>query len=86
MAAVPICSDFGPQENKVCYTVSTVTPSTGHEVTGPAAMILVFRMLSFKLACSLSSFTWPYLYKISAPNMNTTYKNFNNLRKATEKK
>ena len=29
-------------------TVSTVSPSTCHEVMGPDAMILVFRMLSFK--------------------------------------
>ena len=67
-------------------TISIVSPSICHEVMGLDAMILVFRMLSFKLACSLSSFTWPYRYKISAPNMNTIYKNFNNLRNATEKK
>ena len=29
-------------------TVSTVSPSISHEVMGPYAMILVFRMLSFK--------------------------------------
>ena len=38
-------------------TVSTVFPSVGHEVMGPDAIILVFLMLSFKLAFSLSSFT-----------------------------
>ena len=38
-------------------TVSIVSPSIGHEVMGPNAMILVFYMLSFKPAFSLSSFT-----------------------------
>ena len=39
-------------------SVSTVSPSICHEVTGPHAMILVFWMLSFKPAFSLSSFTF----------------------------
>ena len=39
-------------------TVSTVSPSICHEVMGPDVMILVFRMLSFKLKFSLSSFTF----------------------------
>ena len=39
-------------------TVSIVCPSICHEVTGPGAMILVFRMLSFKSAFSLSFFTF----------------------------
>ena len=39
-------------------TVSTVSPSICHEVMGPDAMILVFWMLSFKSAFSLSSFTF----------------------------
>ena len=34
-------------------TVSTVSPSISHEVMGPDAMILVFRMLSFKPTFSL---------------------------------
>ena len=38
-------------------TVSAVYPSICHEVMGPDAMILVFWMLSFKPAFSLSSFT-----------------------------
>ena len=43
MATVTICSDFGAQKNKVCLkTVSTVSPSTSHEVIGPDALILVF--------------------------------------------
>ena len=38
-------------------TVSTVSPSICHEVMGPDAMILVFWMLPFKPAFSLSSLT-----------------------------
>ena len=38
-------------------TVSTVSPSICHEVMGLDAIILVFWMLSFKPALSLSSFT-----------------------------
>ena len=53
MAAVTICSDFGAQENK-SVTVSIVSPSICHEVMGLDAMILVFWMLSFKPAFSLS--------------------------------
>ena len=40
-------------------TVSIVSPSICHEVMGPDAMILVFGMLSFKPAFSLSFFTSP---------------------------
>ena len=36
----------------------TVSPSICHEVVGPDAMILVFRMLSFKPTFSLSSYTF----------------------------
>ena len=39
-------------------TVSIVSPSICHEVMGLDAMILVFRMLSFKPPFSLSSFTF----------------------------
>ena len=39
-------------------TVSIVSPSICHEVMGPASMILVFWMLSFKPTFSLSSFTF----------------------------
>ena len=39
-------------------TVSIVSLSICHEVMGPDAMMLVFLMLSFKLAFSLSSFTF----------------------------
>ena len=38
--------------------ISTFSPSICHEVKGPDAMILVFWMLSFKPAFSLSSFTF----------------------------
>ena len=39
-------------------TVSTISPSTCHEVMGPDAMIYVFWMLNFKPTFSLSSFTF----------------------------
>ena len=39
--------------NIMCVTVSTVSPSTCHEVMGPDAMILVSWMLSFKPIFSL---------------------------------
>ena len=52
MAAVTICSDFGDQENKICHCM--VFPSICHEVMGLDAMVLAFRMLSFKPAFSLS--------------------------------
>ena len=39
-------------------TVSTVSPSICHEVMGPDAMILVFRILSFQPTFSLSSYTF----------------------------
>ena len=39
-------------------TVSIVSPPVCHKVMGPDAMILVFWMLSFKAAFSLSSFTF----------------------------
>ena len=56
MAAVTICSDFAAQENKICYCFN-LFPIYMHEVMKPDAMILVFWMLSFKPAFSLSSFT-----------------------------
>ena len=37
MAAVTICSDFGPRKKK-SDTVSTVSPSISHEVVGPDAI------------------------------------------------
>ena len=46
-------------------TVSIVAPSIYHEVTGPDAMILVFLMLSFKPAFSLSSFTFKRFFSSS---------------------
>ena len=39
-------------------TVSIVSPSICHEMMGPDAIILFFRMLSFKLTFSLSSFVF----------------------------
>ena len=55
VTVITICSDFAAQENNL--TVSTFSLSICYEVMGPDAMILVFRMLSFKSAFSLSSFT-----------------------------
>ena len=49
--------NLDPKEIK-SVTVSIVSLSICHEVMGPDAMILVFWMLSFKLAFSLSSFTF----------------------------
>ena len=48
------------QENytKKSVAVSIVSPSICHEVMGPDAIFLVFWMLSFQLAFSLSSFTF----------------------------
>ena len=57
MAAVTICSGFGDQENKI-YHCLHFPPSICHEMMGLVAMILVFWMLSFKPAFSLSSFTF----------------------------
>ena len=45
-----------PKINSV--TVSIVSPSICHNVMGPDAMILIFRMLSFTPTFSLSSFTF----------------------------
>ena len=57
MATVTIHNDFGAQEDKVCHCFH-FSPSIWHEVMGVDAMMLVFRMLSFKPAFSLSSFTF----------------------------
>ena len=57
MAAVTVHSDFWAQENKICHCYFFLL-SIFHEVMGPDAMILVFWMLSFKSAFSLSSFTF----------------------------
>ena len=57
MAAVTVCSDFEAQENKVCHCFHCFPHSICHKMMGLDAMILVFWMLSFKSAFSLSSFT-----------------------------
>ena len=64
MAAVTVCSDFGAKKIKP-IAVSIVSPSICHEVMGLNAMILVFRMLSFKPVFSLSSFTFKRLFSSS---------------------
>ena len=58
VAAVTVHSDFGAQENKICHCFIFFPPTPCHEVMGQDAMILVFKMLSFKPAFSLSSFTF----------------------------
>ena len=64
MVAVTICSDFGAPQNKVwhCFPCFSIC----HEVMGLDAMILVFWMLSFKPAFSLSSFTFKRLFSYSS--------------------
>ena len=57
MAGVTVCSDFGAQENKICYWFHFPL-SISHEMTGLDVMIFIFWMLSFKPAFSLSSFTF----------------------------
>ena len=56
MAAVTICNDFGAQEKKLCHCFN-FPPSICHKVMRSDAMILVFWMLNFKPAFSLSSIT-----------------------------
>ena len=48
---------------KKSLTVSIVSPSICHEVMGPDGMILVFLMLIFKPAFSLSFFTFKRLFR-----------------------
>ena len=57
MAAVTVHSDFGAQENEICHCFH-FPPNYSHEVKGSDAMTIVFSMLSFKPAFSLSSFTF----------------------------
>ena len=58
MASVTVCSDFGAQENKACHCFHFFPPSACHEVMGPDTMILVFWMLNFEPAFSLSYITF----------------------------
>ena len=53
----PFAVIFWAQENKICDYFPFFFPSICHKVLGPNAMILVFWMLSFMPAFSLSSFT-----------------------------
>ena len=55
-AAVTICSDFRAQEEPICHYFH-LFPSICCEVMRLDAMVLVFLILSFKPAFSLSSFT-----------------------------
>ena len=58
MAAVTTCSDFLEPKKIKSVTASIVSPSISYEVMGLDAMILVFWMLNFKPAFSLSAFTF----------------------------
>ena len=58
ITVVTLHSDFGAQEKQSVIVSIDVSPSICHEVMGPDAKIIVFRMLSFKPAFSLSSFTF----------------------------
>ena len=53
---ITVCNDFGAQEIKICHCFH-FSPSICHEMMGLDAMILIFLMLNFKPAFSLSSFT-----------------------------
>ena len=57
MAAVTVHSDYLESKKMKSVTASTFSSSTFYEVMGLDAMILVFWMLSFKPAFSLSSST-----------------------------
>ena len=68
MAAVTIVVILEPRKIK-SVTVSIVSSSICHEMMGPAFMILVFWMLSFKSAFSLYSFTFiKRLFSSSLPS------------------
>ena len=91
MAAVIVQSDFQAQENKVSHSFHCF-PIYLPIVMGLDAMILVFRMLSFKPGFSLSSFTFinrlfsslnceHLQYEIKAFNIQVYKVDFPNLRK-----
>ena len=68
MAAVPSAVILEPKKIK-SVTVSIVSPPICYEVMRLDAMIFVFSMLSFKLAFSLSSFTFiKRLFSSSSPS------------------
>ena len=56
MAALPLFSDLGVQENKICHGFQFF-PSICHEMMGLDATIFCFWMLSLKPAFSPSSFS-----------------------------
>ena len=58
MAAVQFAVILKTKKRKSICHCFHLFPSICHEVTGPDAMVLVFLILSFKLAFSLSSFTF----------------------------
>jgi len=54
VASDTIYSGFTAQENKICHCFLFFSSSICHDVMGLDAMILVFRMFSFKPTFSLS--------------------------------
>ena len=64
MAAVTVYGDFGAQENKICHCFHFSPIS--HEVMGLDVMVLVFWMVGFKPAFSLSAFTFKRLFSSSS--------------------
>ena len=65
MAVVNICSDFGVPQNKFSHCFHCL-PICLHEVMGPDAMILVFLILSFQPAFSLSFILIKRLFSASS--------------------
>ena len=63
MIAFTVGSNFGAQENKIFH----ISPSICHKVVGLDVMNLVFCLLSFKPAFSLSSLTFTKRLFISSP-------------------
>ena len=67
MASVTICSDFGAQENNVCHYFHCFPIYLPWSDGSRPAMILIFWMLSFKPAFSLSSFT--FIKRLFSPSL-----------------
>ena len=76
MAAITICSDFGAPKIK-SDTLSTVSPSISHEVMGPDAMILVFRMLIYVSLIRSHLFIFPFVALAFETEKNMAKRNVN---------
>ena len=85
MAAVTILSDFGAQENKICpyfYFFLSIC----NEVMGPVTVSLVFLILSFKPAFSLSSFTAFFIKRLFSPSSLSTIRVLSSHRESAQLK